>query len=512
MSNDLYTSTYNPDVLSCIANLSNDEVFTPPEVANAMLDLLPQELFHDPNTTFLDPACKSGVFLREIAKRLLVGLEDQIPDLQQRVDHIFHQQLFGIAITELTSLLSRRSVYCSKYPNSKYSVSCFADVQGNIRYKNTQHVWKDGKCVFCGASEKEYGDAVRHGLETHAYEFIHTTRPEDIFKMKFDVIIGNPPYQLSVNESGKGLGAIPLYQKFVEQAKKLKPRYLCMIIPSRWFAGGVGLNIFRQEMLSDTRLHYIIDYINSTDCFPGVDINGGICYFLWDRDYEGLCNYTNVCNGTKSTQDRCLNEHTIFIRRNEALSIVNKVLSKNEKMISDGGCSPQTPYGFLSTFIGNKVREREDDCEILSSKGWMFVPKNKVQKNADTIDMYKPMFSKLSSEHAGNPDKSGKYRVLSRMELLTPGQICTQSYLIACPSYKKEYAKNAYNYLQTKFVRFLILQTLVGMNISISNFVFVPWADFSKPWTDEELYVRYGLTDEEISFIESMIKPMELEE
>ena len=512
MSNDLYTSTYNPDVLSCIANLSNDEVFTPPEVANAMLDLLPQELFHDPNTTFLDPACKSGVFLREIAKRLLVGLEDQIPDLQQRVDHIFHQQLFGIAITELTSLLSRRSVYCSKYPNSKYSVSCFADVQGNIRYKNTQHVWKDGKCVFCGASEKEYGDAVRHGLETHAYEFIHTTRPEDIFKMKFDVIIGNPPYQLSVNESGKGLGAIPLYQKFVEQGKKLKPRYLCMIIPSRWFAGGVGLNIFRQEMLSDTRLHYIIDYINSTDCFPGVDINGGICYFLWDRDYEGLCNYTNVCNGTKSTQDRCLNEHTIFIRRNEALSIVNKVLSKNEKMISDGGCSPQTPYGFLSTFIGNKVREREDDCEILSSKGWMFVPKNKVQKNADTIDMYKPMFSKLSSEHAGNPDKSGKYRVLSRMELLTPGQICTQSYLIACPSYKKEYAKNAYNYLQTKFVRFLILQTLVGMNISISNFVFVPWADFSKPWTDEELYVRYGLTDEEISFIESMIKPMELEE
>ena len=235
----LFDKVYTPDVLTCLANLSNDEVFTPPEVVNNMLDMLPQELFSNPETTFLDPACKTGVFLREIAKRLNKGLELQIPDLQERLDHIFHKQLYGIAITEMTSLLSRRSVYCSKYPNSEYSVSKFDDAQGNIRFKKTKHVWHDGKCVFCGVTRKE-DTYSREDMEVHAYEWIHTVHPEDIWKMKFDVIISNPPYQLKVNESGKGLGAVPIYQKFVQQAQKLKPKYISMIMPARWFSGGVG--------------------------------------------------------------------------------------------------------------------------------------------------------------------------------------------------------------------------------------------------------------------------------
>lgn len=496
--NGLFNKIYNPDVLNCLANLSNDEVFTPPEVANQMLDLLPQELFKNPDTKFLDPACKSGVFLREIAKRLLVGLEPQIPDLQDRIDHIFQYQLYGIAITELTSLLSRRSVYCSKYPNSDYSVSLFDDAEGNIRFRKTQHTWENGQCVYCGASQDVFDRDV--SLETHAYEFIHLNNSKEILNMKFDVIIGNPPYQLE--DGGAGASARPIYNIFVEQAKKLEPRYLSMIIPSRWFAGGKGLDAFRKSMLTDKRVVRLVDYVNAKDCFPGISLGGGVCYFLWDRDNPQKCLFTNIHDGKKSTELRELDEFSVFVRYNEAMSIIRKVLHEKESKVSSVVGS-RNPFGLSSSTRGS---EDKKEIALFSSDGLSYISLSEVKKGKELINKYKVMVSKVTSEHAGEPDKSGMVTVLSTIAVLKPKEVCTDSYLIAFSSDNITEVDNFSKYMCTKFFRFLLLQAVSSINLSKDKFQFVPMQDFSIVWTDKDLYKKYDLTNEEIDFIESMIK------
>lgn len=501
MNNGLYAS-YNPDVLSCIANLSNDEVFTPPEVANAMLDLLPQELFCDPDATFLDPACKSGVFLREIAKRLLVGLEPVIHDLQERIDHIFHKQLFGIAITELTGLLARRSVYCSKYPNSPYSVSRFDDNQGNIRYKTIPHSWKNGKCIFCGASQNEYGSENRgDDLEFHAYELIHTTKPEDIFKMKFDVIIGNPPYQLS--DGGNSKSAKPIYQLFVEQAKKLKPRYLSMVIPSRWFTGGKGLNDFRKEMLSDRHIRALIDYENFKDIFPGVDLAGGACYFLWDRDNPGKCNVSNFNNGKFLTEARYLNEFDVFIRSNASLSIVKKVLQHHKGKYMDQTVSASKPFG-IRTFY--EPKSKGIPCQFIQKYGLRYADPKDITDTYGLLDKWK--FLAPRSPIAGQTDfsKPVGFYYDGNTNIVPPGTCCTESFLVLYAADTREEIESFKSYLFTKTVRFLLLQCVVSQDVTREKYRFVPdLGKYSGRYTDEQLCVQWGITPEEWDFIDSKI-------
>lgn len=502
---DVFTTLYKPDVLSCLADLSNDEVFTPPSVVNDMLDMLPQELFESPDTTFLDPVCKSGVFLREIAKRLIKGLEDKIPDLQERIDHIFQKQLYGIAITELTSLLSRRSVYCSKYPNSKYSVSQFDDVQGNIRYKNTQHEWVKGKCCFCGATESEYGTQKREGMESHAYEFIHTTKPQEIYNMKFDVIIGNPPYQLNVGVE-KDNYAIPIYQKFVEQAKKLKPRYLTMIIPARWYAGGRGLDDFRNEMLHDRRIRVIHDYYNSVDCFPGVDIAGGVCFFLWDNEHPGQCQvFNHVGKEIISSAIRPLLEPNMksFIRNNGAINILRKVQSFNESTF-DTLISPQTPFGFVSSFRDFSPLYENGMVKYYTYGYSGYVKYNQIKKNQQLIASHKVYISKAYGERGEYP-----YFFLGKPFYGEPNSCCSQSYLVIGPFADKNVCENVISYIKTRFFRFFVMLKKNAQDNMSYVFECVPIQDFSKPWTDAELYAKYKLTREEIDFIESMIRPME---
>ena len=504
--------THNPDVLSCLANLSNDEVFTPPSVVNQMLDMLPQELFRSGKTTFLDIGCKSGVFLREITKRLIAGLADEMPDLQTRVDHILHKQVFGIATTELTSLVSRRTLYCSKYPNCRYSTSQFKTVEGNIRFRNIPHTFVNGRCKWCGINEETFGVGVRGGLESHAYELIHTEKPEGIFGMKFDVIVGNPPYQVNVGVEKENF-AVPIYNRFVLQAKKLNPRYLTMIIPARWYAGGRGLDEFRDEMLHDNQLRVIHDFPDAADCFPGVQIKAGVCYFLWQRGWSGDCSITtHLNNEIIGPLERPLLEKgsSTFIRYNQAINIVRKVRIDGESSFSDL-VSPQTPFGIVTSYKGIPKRKKNSDVEMYISGndkaykgGKSFAPKEMILKGHEMIPWHKVYIGE-----AGSGSDTFPHSILSKPFYGAPNTICNQSYLVIGPFEDKHICENVISYIKTKFFRFMVLQKKNAQHAMRGVYQFVPMQDFSKPWMDAELYKKYNLTQDEIKFIESMIKPME---
>lgn len=504
----------NPDVLTCIANLSNDEVFTPPELANRMLDMLAKawaddhggaNLWSDRSVKFLDPFTKSGVFLREITNRLVQGLAEQIPDLQERVDHVLMEQVFGIGITRLTSLLARRSLYCSKRANGPHSVAKrFTNETGNVWFERTEHSWVQDKCSFCGASRATLDRGA--GMETHAYAFIHTdnikTRIAELFgdDMQFDVIIGNPPYQLS--DGGHGASAAPIYQLFVENALNLEPRYAVFVTPSRWMAGGKGLDTYRARMLADKRMRNIVDYPKLYEGFPGVKIRGGISYFMWDREHNGPCSVQTIWDGqpTGPAVARHLDSYDVLIRRNEAVPILEKVRAKGEPTLS-GRVSSQKPFGLRTFFHGRpSPKGLKDPIKLFGSQKVTWIERSDVPTNAPWIDKWKVLMTRVQGTSAAVETK-----FLSKPIIAEPGTACTESYIVAGGFDSEAEAQSLASCLRTRFARFLVSLRKPTQDAARGVYGFIPELPLDREWTDAKLYRRYGLTKDEIAFIESQV-------
>lgn len=489
-----------PDILDCIANLSSDEVFTPPDVAQSILDLLPQEIWSNPDIKILDPVCKTGVLLRECAGRLMVGLEKHFPDEVERREHIFKNMLHGIAITELTSLISRRSLYYSKDASSDNSVVKFDQPEGNIRFKRYEHTFTNGKCEVCGSPYKavERGDS----FENYAYQFIHEKVDSN---MKFDVVIGNPPYQMTDGGGGgKGSSASPIYQLFVNQAFRLKPRYVAMIIPSRWFSGGKGLDSFRSQMLKSKNFQELVYYPDSAEVFPGPDFGGGVCYFLWDEKYEGKCTFKTVTSGVvTNTTERFLDEDgEVLISHAEARPIVKKIQAKGLPTF-DELVSSRRPFGISVKPAMSKDKPFKDSVELLTSDGICYIKRDDVITKSEWIDKYKVIIGKAYGERGAYP-----YKILAQPKVLAPGSACSETYLVCGVFKTKKEADLVASYIETRFFRFLLALQKNTQNITKEKFSFIPMVDLSKPWTDEALFKEFGITKAEQEYIYSIVREM----
>ena len=516
---------HNPDVLNCISNLSSDQVFTSPDFANQMLDTLEESwaavnngnsIWADSAITFLDPCSKSGVFLREIVKRLNIGLAGEIPDLVERINHILKKQVFGIATEKLTSLISRRSLYCSKDASGIHSIArSFGNPDGNIWFDRVEHTWEQNKCIFCGATERDYDRGEE--LESYAYAFIHTKDPKSFIantfgeNMRFDVVIGNPPYQLG-QSGGESVGgfAMPIYQKFIQAAKGIDPNFIVMVTPSRWFAGGRGLDEFRKEMLNDFRIRKLVDFTYAKEVFPGTKIEGGVSYFLWDNSWKGQCEVVTIEAGQQTTQpmNRMLNDYDILVRRNEALPILDKVLNMNQmgkfKPLSLK-VSPIQPFSIRTNFLGaSSPKGMRKPVRLIGNGDDSYIERKDIPRNVNWVDEWKVLIGRAYGIGSTLPQK-----VYNNPIVAGPGTACSETYLVVDRFSSEEEAQQLANYLETRFVRFLVSLRKNTQDIFSERFSFVPDLPMTKKWTDSLLYKRFGITKLEQAFIEKMIRQMD---
>lgn len=508
LARQIRTGQHVPDILDCLAQLSNDEVPTPPKLARAMLDQLPGEVWARPDFVWLDPFCKSGIFLREAAARLLEGLSEQIPDFEERRDHIYRDMLWGTSITEMTGMISRRSLYYSRDASGPASVVHFDDEAGHLPFVRAEHTFpeKDGTitggCEICGAPpDLERGT----GRENYAYSFIHGAYPtKEMEAMKFDVIVGNPPYQI---DSDGNTRTRPVYQLFVQQALSLNPRYAAFITPSRWFAGGLGLAEFRSQMLTDHRIRNLVDYPKVYDAFPGVKIRGGVSYFLWDREYDGPCEVQTMWNNAPHGEPvaRYLDEFDVLVRRNEAVEVLHKIKAKGEATLNHQ-VLPSVPFGFQTNFHGLETKNGMTDPVLLyGSKRQTWVERSQIEKNPHLVDRHKVLMLRAYGE-----DGDGPFRVTAAPRVVGPATACTMTYLVIGDYATDVEAQRFAAYMETKFFRFLVWLRMNTQDLKRDQFAFVPVVPMDRTWTDDQLYDRYSLTDAEREYIEGQIREMHL--
>lgn len=496
----MMNESYNPDVLACLANLSSDEVFTPPALANRVLDLLPGEIWTDPNLKFLDPFTKSGVFLREITIRLSKGLALEIPDTEERINHILRNQVFGIATSELTSLIARRTLYCSKTANGEYSITdTFDNEQGNITYERLDHEWANGKCIRCNANQLNPVFSRSSEFENLAYPFLHLKNESLLANNTFDIIVGAPPYHLQ--DSDGNPGASPIYPLFVEKAKSLNPKLLAMIIPARWFAGGKGLQDFRSTMLNDKSISKLIDFPITNDIYKGLKVIGGICIFLRDLTHNDDCEVETNMNGISSVAKRNLSEFDTFVRFNDAIPIIRKFIKTGSPSL-EGKVSQQKPFGLRTNYKGKDHGE----LKVYMRNGTSFCNESDIKVNRDLIDKWKVLTTMGYGE--GGEIKGYPRYIINKPVISEPGSICTETYIVVNAFDSKEEAENFKVYLETKIIRFLIGMRKNTQHVSSDRFKFVPDLPMGTKWTDEILRKKYEIAENEYKFIESLISPI----
>lgn len=537
------------DILILFEALNGHEVFTPPRVAREILNLLPTEIWSDPSIKILDPCCKSGVFLREAFYRLFTNLNGKgvyetkssevydLSDKQQRINHILKNMLFGIATSELTGYVSRRTLYGVMRANSDKQLS---SIDAFEKSSNFNQWTEEQKYDFIGRNKfNEYFDhnlfctteyqgfeeqgnifypnaevqKIRieqdnYEIEDKYFPFIEeSTKHKKILdmrvgKMKFDVIIGNPPYQVS--DGGNSRSAKPVYQTFVEQAMSLEPHHLVMITPSRWFVGGKGLDAFRERMLGDKRIRTIVDFKNASDVFPGVDVAGGISYFHWQKNTSGPVRFVTEENGQEHVSERDLSEFPVLIRSSHALHIVKKVNSVHEgKPFLNTRVSARKPFGMPTNYT---PKSQGIPCWFIQKHGLQFALPGDVKDTHSILQKWKVLLPKAPIAGQTDFTKPIRFYQNSNTRIAAPGEACTESWIVGGAFDTEAEATNFRAYLYTKIVRFLLLQGVISQDVTRTNFLFVPdLEDYTAPVTDQQLVTRFGLTDEEWQHIDSRI-------